>query len=267
MKRIFINIIAIIVLFSCEERTDIESETFIINRLVVEGMITNERTRHEVRLTLPVSQLNQQPLPVSGALVAITDQERIFTLEEDPDRQGYYLTEPDVQGVTGKRYTLYIRIGEFEFTASSYMVPAEPLKEPLITACGEEENRFHIIPELTGDPFMLQIRADWSGTGGCSPEDNCSAVINHYHLNTIDVNDFFKPEKEIVCVPSGTMVTRKKYSLNPEHQEFIRSLLMETEWRGGVFDVERGNVITNLSQGGIGYFAASTVVSDSFIIE
>jgi hypothetical protein len=44
-------------------------------------------------------------------------------------------------------------------------------------------------------------------------------------------------------------------------------MLMETEWRGGIFDVQHGNVITNLSSGAIGYFAASTVVTDTIFIE
>ena len=39
----------------------------------------------------------------------------------------------------------------------------------------------------------------------------------------------------------------------------------ETNWRGGLFDVERGNIPTNMSAGAIGYFAASSVVSDSTI--
>jgi hypothetical protein len=42
--------------------------------------------------------------------------------------------------------------------------------------------------------------------------------------------------------------------------------MMETEWRGGLFDVERGNISTNLSEGAIGYFAASTVLSDSTFV-
>ena len=39
--------------------------------------------------------------------------------------------------------------------------------------------------------------------------------------------------------------------------------MIESEWRGGLFDVERGNITTNLSEGAIGYFAASTVITDT----
>jgi hypothetical protein len=43
-------------------------------------------------------------------------------------------------------------------------------------------------------------------------------------------------------------------------------VLSETEWRGGAFDVQRENVPTNLSKGAIGFFAVSTVLSDTTII-
>jgi hypothetical protein len=42
--------------------------------------------------------------------------------------------------------------------------------------------------------------------------------------------------------------------------------MAETEWRGGLFDVQPGNVRTNLSEGAVGYFAVSQVAADSTII-
>ncbi|MBE9509733.1 MAG: hypothetical protein IMY71_02550, partial [Bacteroidetes bacterium] len=44
------------------------------------------------------------------------------------------------------------------------------------------------------------------------------------------------------------------------------TMLSETEWKGGVFDVLPGNVYTNLSEGAVGFFAVSTVVSDSTVV-
>ena len=43
-------------------------------------------------------------------------------------------------------------------------------------------------------------------------------------------------------------------------------MLSETEWRGAVFDVHRADVTTNLSNGAIGFFAVSTIVSDTTVI-
>jgi hypothetical protein len=42
--------------------------------------------------------------------------------------------------------------------------------------------------------------------------------------------------------------------------------MAETEWRGGLFDVQPGNVRTNLSEGAVGYFSVSAVVADTNLI-
>ncbi|MEQ8425482.1 MAG: hypothetical protein RIA63_12280, partial [Cyclobacteriaceae bacterium] len=66
--------------------------------------------------------------------------------------------------------------------------------------------------------------------------------------------------------PENAVVIRKKFSVSPGYQSFLRSILSETEWRGGVFDVQRANAATNLTEGAIGYFAVSTVVTDTTIV-
>jgi hypothetical protein len=81
------------------------------------------------------------------------------------------------------------------------------------------------------------------------------------------VAEEFGPAKQEIWFPAGTTLIRKKYSLTKSHQEFIRSLLIETEWRGGLFDMEQGNVLTNFSHGTRGWFAACMVISDTNIVE
>ena len=255
----------ILILLSCEEKSDFTVESSATIRLVVEGMITNEIKQHSVKLSLPVKSLNERALPVSGAFVAITDQDTVFVLQEDTEEPGSYLTEHAIQGVFGKIYTLYIRIGEYEFSGSSYMVPVEPLQPVVITNC-EEDGFYYLDTRELGDPFMMKIEYDWTFASECL-ESECMARSMVYHLNSIDVNEIFKPEQEIICFPAGTTIRRTKYSLNEDYQSYIRSMMNESNWRGGLFDVERGNIPTNMSVGAIGYFAAASVVSDSTVFQ
>ena len=83
---------------------------------------------------------------------------------------------------------------------------------------------------------------------------------------SIDVNKIFRPAKERIPFPVGTRVYRRQYSMNPWQEDFVRTLMAETEWRGGLFDVQPGNVRTNLSEGAVGYFSVSQVVADTTII-
>ena len=42
---------------------------------------------------------------------------------------------------------------------------------------------------------------------------------------------------------------------------------METEWKGGIFDVLQANVNSNIKGNAVGFFSASTVISDTLIIK
>jgi len=266
MRKFIFHIALILMIFSCEEKIDFNAESQETIRLVVEGMITNEIKAHTVKLSLPVKNLNESPQPVSGAFVAITDQQNTYLLQEDPENPGIYLTDHSVQGVFGKLYTLYIRIQEYEFAGNSFMVPVEPIQPLSISGCDDSGEIYNVETLGTGGPFMMEIDYDWSGNGNCS-SNTCKAREVTYHLNSVDVNEIFKPQQELVCFPAGTVIKRKKYSLNDNYQTFIRAMMNETNWRGGIFDVERGNIPTNMSVGAIGYFAAASVVSDSTIFQ
>ena len=90
-------------------------------------------------------------------------------------------------------------------------------------------------------------------------------MIN-YDIKNIDVQEIYAPEKEVFTFPAGSQIVRKRHSLSEQHVAYLRSLLSETEWRGGLFDIDRSNIPTNLSEGAIGFFGVSTVVSDTIIV-
>ena len=81
------------------------------------------------------------------------------------------------------------------------------------------------------------------------PDEENHALIYHYTLNSVDVNRIFCPDREHVRFPPGTIVYREKESVSRAYEEFLRGMLSETDWRGGVFDVLPGNARTNLVKG------------------
>lgn len=266
MKGVLKYLIIILIAGSCEEQIKWDFNTRDIPVLVVEGMITNERIQHQIRLTRPVTELNEIPEPVSGAAVIIQDTETSLVLSEYPVGSGIYLTD-SMRAVFGRVYTLVISIDENEYTAETTMVPVTQLDSLDYSPEDDSGDYYKLNLYDTDEPSMTEYYLDWSQLPGFADNDSCRAMIIYYSLNTIDVAEMFKPEKEQVVFPAGTTVYRKKYSLNEAHAAFIRTLLSETEWRGGLFDVQPGNVQTNLSEGAVGYFAASTVVSDTTIIK
>jgi hypothetical protein len=78
-------------------------------------------------------------------------------------------------------------------------------------------------------------------------------------LPTLDVSQMFAPAMETVLFPKGTIITEKRYSLSTQHAAFIRALLAETNFQGGLFNSVPSNLPVNLSNNGIGFFGASAV--------
>ncbi len=256
-----------ILLFSCgEESIEWELNTHVADLLVVEGIITNERSRHEVKISRPVADPEDTPEPVSGAIVAIFDGSSAITLSETSP--GIYHTNPNSRAVFNKLYTLYIYYDGKEYYAPSYLVPVVRMNPLQYRRAPGQQNRYELVLHETQDASMLEILMDWSHLPAFSelPPEETQARIVYYTVKSIDVNKMFKPEKETVYFPAGTRVIRRKYSMNQFQEEFVRTLMAETEWRGSVFDVQPGNVQTNLTEGAVGYFSASSVLADSTLI-
>ena len=270
MRKYYIYILTLLFLSSCEEKTDWELESINDNRIVVDGMITNERTAHIVKLSKPVSEMNEAASVVSGAVVTISDGDTIYTLTETPDSSGIYITDSSVIGVSGKQYKLTIVYNNKTDTATAEMIPVTPFA-PLTYYLNTNDSLYRIgsINDVyDSEPSMWMVLMDWSNVPGYDSLDYSSnhAKLMAYTFSSIDVNQIFAPSKESIPFPEGTIIIEKKFSLTEEHADFLRALVSETNWRGGFFDVSAANLPTNLSEGAIGYFGASTVVVDTIVV-
>lgn len=254
---------------SCQEKIEWELEMENELRLVVDGKITNERKAHEVKLSLPVFEINGDPRPVRGAEVIISDGDQQFVLTEDTLRPGTYLTDPDVQGVINKAYFLYIRIQDFECWAAARMEAVTPINYPGYYRVSEDPELYELYFKGSDAPAFMKLELDWSDVPGYEelPDNENHAVIFGYNFSilTTDANEMFASDHDRVHFPPGTKVILTKESINEGYQEFLRGMLSETTWNGGLFDVKAGDPYTNLSAGAIGYFAVTTVVRDTLV--
>lgn len=255
-----------IVLASCEEKIEWPLESENLGLLVVEGMFTNIKTNHLVRLSHPYLLPNGTPTPASGATVAIFEGSNIFLLNEFPAGSGFYYTD-SLRAVADKVYGLYINYNGQEFTAFDIQNPVEPLTTTPYRVV--QDSLFTLNLNSSGsEPNYVKHLVSWANTSRCQAgEEICFAKVINYDLKTIDIQDIFKPEKVNITFPAGTIILRQKYSVSQGYRAFLRAMLSETEWRGGIFDIERANATTNLSEGAVGYFAVSTVVSDTTLVQ
>lgn len=242
------------------------------SRIIVDGILTNAKKAHIIKLSQSVTELNELPEPVSDATVTIYNGDSIHTLTEFPKNSGIYRTDSNYRAVLNKTYSLQILYENKRYNGFARMIPVTPF-EKLLYAYNSENNMFYIDSVAKSfsskESAMYEIIIDWSHLAGYEnvPIKDKIAVLYYYTLKTIDISQVFAPEKETVYFPKGARILERKYSLAPKHAEFIRSLLSETEWRGGFFDVARANVRTNISNGGLGFFGVCTVVRDTLIVK
>lgn len=262
--RNILSIIVVFILVSCEKEYEWKLNILNSNTIVVDAIITNENIAQHIRLTYPLDSMNALPRPLSGANVLLSDEKDTISFYESSSSLGDYYSTP-FQAVVGKKYSLEITFQSNKYTANTSMVSLGLIDSFDIVSV---EGLYKYIQKKVGDPQMIEVNYDWSSVPEYTAiKGNSIAKEFFYILKNVDVNQEFGTDKEIIYFPKGTRIIRKKYSLTEEHQAFLRSLLMETDWRGGVFDVQQGNVISNITNGGLGYFAVCTVAIDSFFVK
>ncbi len=268
LNRYILTLAIITQLVACEERSDLDLRTESTDLIVVEGIITNENISHRIKLSRTYTLQNETPAPVTADTIFITDGENVYHLTESPIGSGEYYTPP-FRAIFGRGYLLFFTYAGKEYAA----VDSPPAGQPLDTLTYQQTDNngamnYRLILEDTGTRSnFIEYNVNWQDTPDCSASVDCFGKLIYYDLKTIDVHEIYKPDKEDFLFPIGSQVIRKKYSVSEPYETFLRSLLSETEWRGGLFDIERANVTTNLSEGAIGFFAASTVVIDTTIVE
>lgn len=251
-------ILMILLSWQCEEVSDQDLAIENNALLVVDGGITNEIATQEIKLSLTFNELGQEPPPVTDALVVINDGNDNHLFVHDESKPGTYIND-SLTALFGKVYILYILYNGQEYFAFATSDVGTSLP-PLIVEETENGEVEYIHTETI--PSMTNVKAEWNDEGVTLTKE-----AFFYTLDVVDITKTFAPEKAPFTFPRGATLHRKKYSLTPDHQNFLRSFLAEVDWRGSGFDTAPGNVLTNLSEGAVGYFYVSMVDSDSTIID
>jgi len=257
----FALFLLVVFLSGCESVSDRKLSPETTGLIVVDANITSENKNHAIRLSFPYDRQNGAGSPVSGAFVTLAVDDDLFPLTESPAGSGIYYT-PVLRAITGKNYLLNIVYLGRTFSAQDNPPAVEPM-DPI--RYSEADSLYQLSMSGSGNaPNFIRHQIVWENTPYCTM--NCAGEIYFYDLKSADVNEIFKPGKVDFYFPPGSTIIRTKYSVSPAYRSFLRSMLSETEWRGGVFDVQRAPVETNLSGGAIGFFAVSTVVSDTTVV-
>jgi hypothetical protein len=115
---------------------------------------------------------------------------------------------------------------------------------------------------------MTEINYDWSHNAEYTNSYGAQGAKEYrYNLDNIDVASLFPADRITILIPDRTIIIRRQFGLSGAYAEYLRSMLLETNWRGGIFDMEHANTLTNFSKGTIGWFAICEVKSDTINVK
>jgi hypothetical protein len=279
MKYLLVYLLVIIVLISCQEEVEIESAG-IAKKLVVNGSFTNQNKIHSVKLLLS-GDLSSNPdfEKVRGAIVSIVDTKgSAIRLRESS--AGLYLTD-SIAGVVGEVYTLIIEWEGKVFRASDSLTSAEqsiiPIKSIPNGAFKEYEFRRHKFglnystkEVVIIEPSVIKTNIDTARAGlsiGVKLLQGGAYQFTSFNHPKIEVNGLLNFEDgKYFGFKEGAEVTHQLFSISTSYYDYLRSMFIETEWQGTLFDTPPANVIGNVDNGALGYFSAHEVEEDVYFL-
>ena len=271
--RILILFVLIIGFYSCEDKIDWDIKTEQINTIVIDALITNEYKFQTIRLSKPFADPNGDAIPVSDADITISINGASLQFIESLQASGLYISQVKMAATIDKIYRLHVESDDKTYTAEAYMIPViptYPLQIVPVDNSGIWRKLIWTAPQYNpNDLAMYQVDISWTHLVNPEVTDTITyARLFRYTLNTIDVNNvIFPQDKEEVYFPRGSILIAQKFSVTDEYGNYLRALLAETEWQGSLFEEIRGNLPTNISNGGLGYFSACSVVSDTLVVQ
>ncbi len=263
----FLVFAQMLVLFSCEEATDWPLQSEGNGQLVVEAIITNEVKYQAVWLSLSFDHLNETPPPVTDAVVSISNGQNTLFFTHQDSLPGLYLSNQPAGAQISTNHVLTVDWNGQTYTAESQSVPVFLIPEIGFRPHGQTDSlQLRDVGSFYSpqEQAMYEVDIDWRHL---VESDSSRAKLFYYTLTTLDVNELFRPDRVRVPFPKGSIVIVKKYSLNDDFAAYVRAILMETDWQGGVLDEASSSVPTNISNGGLGFFSTCAVRVDTVVAE
>lgn len=271
MKKLFFILPALALLATgCTERIDLDLNNEDFQRVVVDGTFTNQAKAHEVKLTLTSDYFkNEAAEPATGAEVTITDGVTTFQLTEETP--GIYRTEPTVAGEIGKTYTLEVKYGEDTYTASHYLDTVSQIDSILPLPYIDEftnqpEEGWWSLYLFTQELPGLGNHYMWNIWQNGEPQTDTLRQVQFVQDELVDGNYIEWWQFYDLKAEPGDQIYVEQMAISKEIFDGFIAVMLETDWRGGIFDSPPANVPTNVNGGALGFFVTGAVTTYEFEI-
>ncbi len=269
IRNILYSLLLFLLAAACTEKIDVKLDT-TYTRLVVDGTIDSDTGIYRVALTTSADYFSNEPVPrVVNATVTMSDGVNTFLLNESQKGQsGIYQTNPDFAGKKGSTYTLHVELeneiaGHKTVDATCYLPPVAHL-----------------------DSIGTDFHPEWGPKGiwtiklyAKEPSDTINYYLFNYYRNGILITDtltkkvisddkfyngsymdgvdviYINNENNWETLFPGDTIMLQMSGITKEYFDFITQV-QQAGFNIPFFSGPPANVQGNITNGGIGFFAA-----------
>lgn len=274
-KIIYLMLVSLALSFSCEEVVILDIDE-LDDRIVIEGLITNQRQQAFVKVTRSRDFYAEGPAArVTDAIVVVqVNAGEVVEFFHNPDNlpalEGYYFPLGGLEGRVGNAYDLRVELNGVRYEASEMMPPVSQI-DSLTTKFNEDEFEDPAVP---GRYYEVLLNAQ-------EPQDREDQYLFKFYRNDTLVRDFptdiYVAEDELLggniaeleiagYYAVGDVSRVEMYSLTREAFVYYSDLSNLLNGDGGMFSPPPANPRSNISNGALGYFQVSAIDVEQIIV-
>jgi len=283
IKQVIWGLAILILAVACKEDIDLKLKD-TAPRFVVDGRITTDTTTHVVRLTMSADYFSNKNVPaVSGAKVTIDDGQQVLQLIESNDEPGFYLTPSDYYGLPGRTYKLKIEDVDSNKDGQPEIYEAQSTMQP-VNKIDSIDYEYDDVDKVWKVFLYAQDILDREDYYMWAVAKNDSLVSDQYSELVTTSDEFFdgnyakrvwvqsieEEDKEgdvKITIKDGDWIKLYMGGVTLTFHDYLEAVDEETGFKNPMFSGPPANIPTNISNGGLGYFATYSVVSDSVQVQ
>jgi hypothetical protein len=279
MNKKLLSLIILILAVGCTERITVKLDNSYV-RLVVDGGITTDSLQRSVALTRSADYFNDLPASkVTNATVTMTDGSAFYTLREtEPGVSGIYEADSSFRGVIGKTYALNIDLPSAIGNQTNYSSSCKIMKVARLDSIRAEFN------SSMGKNGFWQVKIY-----AMEPGDEVNYYMLKYYRNGVLISDsitkwatsddkyfngsyingltafYINNNHPWETLHTGDTLLVQMSGITKEYYNFINQV-QQAGLNIPFFSGPPANVEGNISNGGIGFFAAYSNVYAKTIV-
>ena len=291
MTRTILTVLSVLLLNACTAPIEIETKN-ADSVIVIYGCLTEDTMRQKIKISASSPYFdNTQNSVLSDAVVSIhSSDNHFFELHEDPEEKGVYLTAWPMAAQPDVTYTLSVEI-DFDkdglvetYTASTTMprpVVIDSITVNAMNIMGYRHYALNLFAQDEPSPDYYLARFVINDTIMTSKITNQTVFsdrgIDGQYINGVALNYFDDKENEwpfgndieidtTFFVRRGDKIALLLSRIEQGYFDFISQCIREKNGENPFFGSPPSNIITNISNGGVGYFTAFPTTTKEAVV-